>query len=254
MTRCRYPCAVALLVIRREVTAVGGRKTRATQIGLPAEQTAADCGNDPSRSCWHRVAAESKEVSTRATQGRGLLIRSGRRSLVTCCRGLDPVELAPAAGRIAHLLAAAPPIEFPDGLAPPPAPVDPAPLPDDTLPRADGRYYLDCGRAGRTGTGTHPRCKPAALASLHPPFRGLPKQDPAPCAGGHVPASGQLLAYPRRQHQRVVHQVRAAPQPGRDQNRRGQGHAAGKGLFSADHHRGASFGVSHHRDSWQRVR
>lgn len=28
-------------------------------------------------------------------------------------RGLDPVELAPAAGRIVHLLAAAPPIEFP---------------------------------------------------------------------------------------------------------------------------------------------
>lgn len=252
MTRCRYPCAVALLVIRREVTAVGGEKTRATQIGLSAEQTAADCGNDPSRSRWHRVAAESKEVSTRATQGRVCSSGAeGDRSLPAVARsgsgGVGPgggSDSPLAGGRAAH--------RVPDGLAPPPAPVDPTPLPDDTLPRADGRYYLDCGRAGRTGTGTHPRCKPAALASLHPPFRGLPKQDPAPCAG-HVPASGQLLAYPRRQHQRVVHQVRAAPQPGRDQNRRGQGHAAGKGLFSADHRR-ASFGVSHHRDSWQHVR
>jgi hypothetical protein len=52
-------------------------------------------------------------------------------------RGLDPVELAPAPARIAELLAAAPPIEFPEGLAPQPAPVDPAPLPEDALPRAD---------------------------------------------------------------------------------------------------------------------
>src|SRR4051794_375309 len=52
-------------------------------------------------------------------------------------RGLDPVELAPAPARVAQLLAAAPPIEFPDGLAPQPAPVDRAPLPDAALPRAD---------------------------------------------------------------------------------------------------------------------
>jgi hypothetical protein len=52
-------------------------------------------------------------------------------------RGLDPVQLAPAPARIEQLLAAALPIYCPHGLAPQLAPVDPAPLPDDTLPRAD---------------------------------------------------------------------------------------------------------------------
>ena len=52
-------------------------------------------------------------------------------------RGLDPVELIPAPARVAQLLAATPRIGFPDGLAPQPAPMNPAPLPDDALPRAD---------------------------------------------------------------------------------------------------------------------
>ena len=53
-------------------------------------------------------------------------------------RGLDPIELTPAPDRIAPLLAAAAPrIEFPDGLAPQPLVLDPAPSPDDPLPRAD---------------------------------------------------------------------------------------------------------------------
>jgi Phosphorylase superfamily len=53
-------------------------------------------------------------------------------------RGLDPIELIPAPARIASLLAAAAPrIEFPDGLAPQPSALDPAPSPEDPLPRAD---------------------------------------------------------------------------------------------------------------------
>jgi nucleoside phosphorylase len=52
-------------------------------------------------------------------------------------RGLDPMELTPAPARVAQMLAAAPPIEFPHGLTPQPAPVEPTPAPDDPLPRAD---------------------------------------------------------------------------------------------------------------------
>jgi nucleoside phosphorylase len=53
-------------------------------------------------------------------------------------RGLDPFELTPAPTRIAELLAAAAPrIDFPDGFAPQPTPLDPAPPPEDALPRAD---------------------------------------------------------------------------------------------------------------------
>jgi hypothetical protein len=52
-------------------------------------------------------------------------------------RGLDPIELTPAPARVAEMLAAAPPIDFPVGLTPQPAPMDPTPSPDDALPRAD---------------------------------------------------------------------------------------------------------------------
>jgi hypothetical protein len=52
-------------------------------------------------------------------------------------RGLDPMELTPAPARVAQMLAAAPRIEFPEGLTPQPAPIDPTPSPDDALPRAD---------------------------------------------------------------------------------------------------------------------
>jgi hypothetical protein len=52
-------------------------------------------------------------------------------------RGLDPVDLSPDSSRIAELLAAAPLIEFPDGLTPQPAPIDPPPGPEDPLPHAD---------------------------------------------------------------------------------------------------------------------
>jgi len=127
-------------------------------------------------------------------------------------RGLDPVELELASARIAELLAAAPPIEFPEGLAPQPAPVDPAPLPGGRA--APGRrrgHRLDCGRVGRASAGAHSRGEPAALAPLYPPFRRLPTQNLAPCAGGHVLAAGQLPSHPSGRDQRGVHQARAAP-------------------------------------------
>ena len=52
-------------------------------------------------------------------------------------RGLDPMELTPAPARVTQTLTVAPRIDFPNGLAPQPAPVNPTPSPDDALPRAD---------------------------------------------------------------------------------------------------------------------
>jgi hypothetical protein len=126
-------------------------------------------------------------------------------------RGLDPVGLAPAPARIAELLAPRRRLSFPRDWHRSRHPWIRRRCRRTRCPGPTSWSSPGLWTSWPASAGAHSRGEPAALAPLHPPFRRLPTQNLAPCAGGHVPAAGQLPSHPSGRDQRGVHQVRAAP-------------------------------------------